>query len=277
MNFLYNIHVMQKEDNTSGGSFLDFIKAIIALFGAGDAEVQTVSHEAQSEEPRRVGMIGLLGNSFGGVSLSTSSDVPENTSGSYQLYAQMTGTEKTPEGYNVAVGNLILVAPDGSKQIFDFNSGAGRNLQNNMLPGLCADINGSREGNATFDINNDSLKVDSRALSAGMLGDDGRGEWLQLISDRSQTSRGGTENSTSGFFGIHTDGNRTGTAGCLGMSEEQSEAFFNAIQQIPKHLRPNQLVVLSPKTSERTADLNLGSGLPTGLLGGRLNTPRSLQ
>lgn len=265
---------MQEQDNTSGGGFLEFFKAIMeALFGGNNPEATPVAQESQQQEPRPGGIAEALGKSFTGVALSTSSDVPENTSGSYQLYAQMTGTEKTPEGYNVAVGNLILVAPDGTKQVFDFNSGAGRNLQNNMLPGLCSDINGSREGNATFDINNDSLKVDSRALPAGMRGDDGKGEWLQLISDRTQTSRGGTENSTSGFIGIHTDGKRTGTAGCLGMSDEQSASFFNAIQQIPENLRPKQLVVLSEKKPEIEQNANLGSGLPAKL-GSRLHTPR---
>lgn len=271
---LYNIHVMQEQDNTSSGGFLEFIMAIIAaITGGNNSETTSPAQDSQQEVIRQPGFADVLGKSFGGVTLSTSTDIPDNTSGGYQLYAQMTGTEKTPEGYNVAVGNLILVAPDGTQQVFDFNSGAGRNLQNNMLPGLCADINGSREGNATFEIDNASLQVDSKALPAGMLADDGRGEWLKLISDRTQTQRGAASADESGSFGIHTDGRRTGTAGCIGMNEHESAAFFSALQQIPEHLRPKQLVVLSQKTPETAQNTDIGSGLPARLQG-RLHTPR---
>ncbi|MFO1242965.1 MAG: hypothetical protein U1E36_07185 [Rickettsiales bacterium] len=258
---------MSEQDTSSQNGFFQLLLALLEAFG-GDRKSD--SREAPSagaeDDLLSPGIRSLLGGSFGGVTLSPSAGIPENTSGQYQLYAQMTGTRVGPEGYPVATGVMTLVSPNGEKQTFAFDSGAGKNLAKNMLPGLCGnDLNGNEVGTATFGIDNASVQVDSKSLPAGMLGENGRGNWLRLISDPSQTSRGGTVSDTKGFLGIHNDGGRTGTAGCLGMSDEQSTAFFSALQDIPAAQRPKQLVVLSPEAREPDRDVNIGNGLAAAL------------
>lgn len=180
----------------------------------------------------------------------------------WQLTARQTGTAISSDGLIMAKGVLTLTGPSGEKHSFPFLSGGyGKYGNASMLPGLSQDVDYSSDSNATYALDWKSI-IHNRTDLPGAMKIDGKGSWIRLGSDRSQTKRGGViGKSGGGFFGIHTDGGVTGTQGCIGLSGEDAKAFFELLTRIPEAERPSALTVLPPQ-EQMEATLNLPPHLP---------------
>lgn len=178
----------------------------------------------------------------------------------WRMYAQMDSTTEyhIPGRPPVAIGKLSLVSPEGQIYDFDFTSGGvsyeGRGRA--MLPGLADDRDMSGNGRqATYQLHFGAgggesaarnYQVDSRSVYPHFRDQDGDGSQLRLHGDPSEM-RG-----RNGFL-IHTRGKLggaydvKGTAGCIGLDTENSDAFFGMLEEIrmtnPGAL-PTELVVL---------------------------------
>lgn len=169
----------------------------------------------------------------------------------WRLFVQME-EEVTTRSASMGRGVLSLVSPAGKIHTFDFTSGGGGK---GMLSGLDADLTQAGDGmQATYELDYNSYAVNSTNLPSTMKSSDGRGSWLRLVSDPTQTDRGGTWSDSSGFFGIHDDGSREGTAGCVGLDEQDSDRFFGLMEDIrrtdPSAL-PTHLTVLGSQDASK--------------------------
>ena len=162
----------------------------------------------------------------------------------YTLEIQLTGIDDS-KSKGMAQGIITLRAPDGTEHAFEFNSGGYGPHDETWIPGLTrtdCDL-------VHYDLDWDNMAVDIRGMDSGFTGRDGRGSWIALVSPRHFTDRGASRlgGSSSGSFGIHTDGNAPGSLGCVALSDEDAKSLFELLQNIPEEQRPLRLNVLPPQ------------------------------
>ena len=178
--------------------------------------------------------------------------------GKWQLFVQKTGQSE-----DITEAFLILVEPDGAKNVYPVRSGG---FEEGALPGLNEKLSDSEEFNAFYEIDYNSFIVDSNDpdFKSAFRGEDGLVSWLRLGSFENQTERGGVIGvDYKGFFGIHYDGDTNddgilsdGTEGCLAGDQEHIRDFMKQLQTIPKDQRPEIMFVLEPKEPD-TADTSI--------------------
>ncbi len=162
----------------------------------------------------------------------------------YTLEIQLTGIDDS-KNKGMAQGVITLRAPDGTEHAFEFNSGGYGPHDETWIPGLTrtdCDL-------VHYDLDWDNMAVDIRGMDSGFTGRDGRGSWIALVSPRHFTDRGASRlgGSSSGSFGIHTDGSPEGTKGCIALSDKNAKSLFELLQNIPEEQRPLRLNVLPPQ------------------------------
>ena len=104
------------------------------------------------------------------------------------LSVQLTGAEKSPiSGNTMAIGELKLQPPGGGEPItFTFKSGGwGQYGDKSMLPGL-----DKGSGKIFYQLDWNSLQVNSKFLPHDMIGPDGVGSAIRLGTIREFTERG---------------------------------------------------------------------------------------
>ncbi len=171
---------------------------------------------------------------------------PDDDDKRWTLEVQMTGFSDEPSSRPMPEGILTLRAPDGTEHQFNFLSGGhSREHEESWIPGLNRDSCDL----VYYNIDWNSFAVEQRLPLPGFNGEDGKGSWLRLLSPRDMTDRGGSllGGSSSGFFGIHTDGNVPGSEGCIATEDEPSERLYELLQSLDEDERPLRLNVLPPQ------------------------------
>ena len=169
--------------------------------------------------------------------LTTRNIIPRED-GKWSLSVQMTGIDSESTRHDMAVGQMILVSPEGETYTYDVRSGGwGRYGDDSMLPGLDRDEMTAVSYGLDWDTR---YAHNSSELVKGMLGANGRGSRIGLVNDDGvDTPRD--------LFAIHTDGNATGSLGCIVMDDNVTNDFFEMLESIPLDQRPERFHVLPPQ------------------------------
>lgn len=180
--------------------------------------------------------------------------ISQNNNDRYTLEIQLTGYVQSSTGQDMAQGIITLRAPDGTEHDYEFNSGGYGKYDESWIPGLdrtdCDLVH--------YDLDWENMAVEVRNMPSGFTGPDGTGSWIALVSPRHFTDRGASPlgGSSSGSFGIHTDGNAPGSLGCVALSDADAESLFGLLKNIPEEQRPLRVNVLPPQENFSPASVD---------------------